>query len=333
MIKIDCDIFHFESCDHINILGARQGLIFDSGSRKTFLFRSLQSQQNLGRMQSNGKVRLVDSPYTLSGIRFTSKDCVIIDELNFAPREIDALLMAVRKANAYLIVIGRILIKQLEYSVDAIYTFSYDSGKFYVERYFSNVSQQPFHADTAVCEDSTSVAAVYSQALEQEVIPACGRSNFFRYVKQKEIALVIADKPKFGPDLLNLIYRARTSGCRLRYLLLFLPACFEEIVCEVSSAMVSETKVSEEYDFFDEEQYYEYLAEKKAGWDKENVTKAVAGIVNSFHLESSAILRDLRIFYQGGTVGQDMRCYVCDIAAVDISQLQPVICNVGNDII
>lgn len=322
MIRIDCDIFHFESSDHINVLGCEHGLIFDSGTRKTFLFRSLQSRQNMGRLQSNGRVRLVDSPYTLSGIRLTAEDCVIIDELNFAPREIDGLLAAVREANAYLIVIGRILIKQLEYSVDAIYTFSYASGRFHVEPYFSNTSRQSYCADAVVCEDSTSVAAVYSQNLEQEVIPACGRSNFYRFIRRNEVAFIIADKPKFGPDLLNLIYRIGASGCRLRYLLLFLPACFEEIVCEVSVDVASGSDIADKSDFFDEEQYYEFLA-AEAGWDKKNVTKAVAGIADLFRRNDSAILKDMRRFYEGSTVSAAERCYVCDINAVDISRLHP----------
>lgn len=318
MIKIECGIFNFESHDHINVLGCEQGLVFDSATHKTFLFRSLQSQQNLGHLSANCTVRLVDSPYTLSGINFTSEDCVIIDELNFAPREIDALLASIKKAQAYLIVIGRILIQQLEYSVDAIYAFTYDAGKFHVNKYFSNVSQQSYIAKTVVCEDSTSIAAVYSQALEQEVIPACGRSHFYKFIKQSEIAFVIADKPKFGPDLLNLIYRAKVSGSKLQYLVMFLPACFEEVVCEAAADTRQDVSEPDKADFFDEEQYYECLAEKKAGWDKGNVTKSVAALMNVLNLKNSAILEDMQLFYHGCMVKNDMRCYVCDISDVDI---------------
>lgn len=321
MIKIECEIFNFESHDHVNVLGCEQGLVFDSATRKTFLFRSLQSQQNLGHLRANCTVRLVDSPYTLSGISFTSEDCVIIDELNFAPREIDALLASIKRAHAYLIVIGRILINQLEYSVDAIYAFAYDSGKFHVNRYFSNVPQQSCLAEAIICEDSTSIAAVYSQALEQEVIPACGRSNFYKFIKQNEIAFVIADKPKFGQDLLNLIYRAKVSGSKLQYLIMFLPACFEEVVCEVAADTIQDVSKQDKTDFFDEEQYYEYLAEKKAGWDKRNVTKSVVAIMNMLNLKNSAILEDMQLFYHGCKVKDDTRCYVCNISDVDIFRL------------
>lgn len=317
MIRIASDAFDFECGEHVIILGNMDGLIFDSGTYKSFLFATLVHAQNSNRLKSNCRVRLVDSPYTLADVALNSADCVIIDELNFAPNEVNLLLDTVRRANAYLIVIGRIFIKQLEYSVDAIFTFRYSENKFTVRQYFLNSHSQPFHADIAACEDSTSVAGVYSRALGDEVVPVRGRSHFFKFVKKYGTAFLIADKPKFGQDLLDIIYRAKAGDSGIRHLVLFLPDCFEEIVCEVAGAV----SLEEEIDYFDREQYYERLAETITQWNKSNVTKSVADICDMFDMGSSEILKDLERYYHQMEVLDDSRCYVIDLDEVNIPSL------------
>ena len=71
-------------------------------------------------------------------------------------------------------------------------------------RYFQNTDQVELMPDIVACEDSTSIAAIYSGMLDTEVHPAFGRSNFFRIIKENQIAFIIADKPKFGSDLLKM---------------------------------------------------------------------------------------------------------------------------------
>lgn len=323
MISIACNILTFTCGDHIMVFGCENGLIYDSATRKSFLFTLLKNEQNLGKLESNCRVRLIDSPYTLAGIRLSAEDCIIIDELNFAPREVNSLLDEVRSANAYLIVIGRILIKQLEYSVDAIYTFHYADGRFTMKPYFQNSESQPFQAGIAACEDSTSVAAVYSRKLEDEVIPVRGRSNFYKFIKNQRVAFIIADKPKFGSDLLNLIYKVKTSGCKIKYLVMFLPDCFEEVVCEIANGTDALEDMPGQDQFFDREQYYEYLASAITKWDKNNVTSSVAFLMDHYDMDASEILEDMRLFYNHMQVSDRSRCYVVDLNAIDIAVIQP----------
>ena len=88
MAEIKCDILDCAFVEHINIIGSYDGLIYDSGTCKSFLFESLRDQQIQHKLKSNCNIRFVDSPYTLSGLQLNQSDCIVIDEANFAPEEI-----------------------------------------------------------------------------------------------------------------------------------------------------------------------------------------------------------------------------------------------------
>lgn len=118
---------------------------FQSGTHKTHLFKLLEDQQRLGRLHSNKKVHFVETleSFNTLNVLLTSDDCLIADELNFSASGLDLLFQKVRDANAYLIAIGRIYIKQFEYSVDAIYQIERDGNRFVLKR--------AFHHDTSRC--------------------------------------------------------------------------------------------------------------------------------------------------------------------------------------
>lgn len=312
MISIDCDVLHVCFDDHVNVIGSKDGLIFDSGTRKSFLFEMLKEQQVLKKLKSNCSIRFADSPYVLAGISLKGNDCIVIDEANFAPKEFDQLFQQVREANAYLIVIGRMYIKQLEYSVDAIYQFSYENGIFEIERAFHNVNSHKENIKLITCEDSTAVASVYTEVLEQDVIPARGRSNFFKYIKSKDTVFVVADKPKFGAELLNLIYRCKTFTSAVNKILLFLPSCFEEIVCELYGLTTGETSA------FDLEEYFEDLASKECGWDKDNTALSVKKVRVSADFCDSYILHELKDFYEGKELDSSLRCYNVNLDDIEV---------------
>lgn len=126
MIKFEVmgNIYTFTK--HVNVIGGTDGMGFNSGTCKTYFYRRLVEEQLLGRIVTSNKIFLAQSPYAWSGIQLSSNYCVIIDEANFAPRELINLFEAVRKANAYLVVIGRMHVKQLVYSVDSIFKLNDD---------------------------------------------------------------------------------------------------------------------------------------------------------------------------------------------------------------
>ena len=58
------------------------------------------------------------------------------------PSELSDLLLEVRRANAWLVVIGRLFIKQLEYGIDSILTFHMDESNHVIfNEYFQNVER------------------------------------------------------------------------------------------------------------------------------------------------------------------------------------------------
>lgn len=324
MIRIKCDAFEFSSENHINILGAEDGLIYDSGTHKSHLMAILGEYQTEGALESNCVIHLADSPFIMANLDFHSNDCIIIDEWNYAPGQINDLLQRVRAANAYLIFIGRMNVRQLEYSVDAIYTFEYVDGRFPVKKYFGNTARSEWKSETVVCEDSAPVAALYAEILDYDSIQvANGRSNFFKYIKDFGVAFLIADKPKFGQDLLSLVYQLKSNHYPVRYLLLFLPDCFEEVLYEAAenAGMIKNDLNREVY--FDNEVYYEKAVDALEQWDKRKVARSIAELRMVLKFDQTEIMQDMKLFFENDVVCDPSRCYICDLEHVHISELKP----------
>ncbi|MDD7332930.1 MAG: hypothetical protein PUG70_00885 [Lachnospiraceae bacterium] len=328
MIRIKCEVLDFSFEDHISIIGNSDGLLFDSGTYKSFLYQSLYDQQKLNKLESNCNVHFIDSPYVLSGIELKSSDCIVIDEANFAPEGLNELMQSVRKGNAYLIAIGRIYVKQFEYSVDSIYTFEMKNGMFAMHKYFENAIVQKNICDVVVCEDSSVVAALYSKVINDDVVSANGRSNFYRNIKQSNNAFLIADKPKFGQELLYLIYRIKNSNSCVKKLLLFLPSCFEEIICEVARLTSFDYECSNSFDL---EMYYEKIACEKLGWDKRKVAKSFFLLETKYDFLSSKILKDLQLFYSNMPVQEEKYYYEIAIDDVNLFDLNKFMDGVNNN--
>lgn len=320
MIEIKCDLCELQLDSHITLLGNQNGLSFDSSTYKTYLFNLLHTQQRAKKLYSNKILRFVDDPYVLHGLQFTENDCIIIDEFNYAPSELNDLLLQIRAANAWLIVIGRLFIKQLEYSVDSIISFEIDdSNHITFSKYFKSSTQSDFKSDIVTCEDSTSIAAVYSNTLQIEVKPAFGRSNFYRIIKNSEVAFLIADKSKFGADLLNLLYCIKNNAARTKYILLFCPECFEQIVCEVANVDISNINNGETC-YFDSEEFFEDAAESLAEWSKSNVTLSVTSIGAIYGFSNSKILENMLKFYNNDIVDKADMCYEINIGAISFTE-------------
>ena len=135
MIEISCDFMYFRSEAHVIVWNGKDNLAFDSGTGKTFLFRELLGLDSQHRLYSNKHLIMSDDVRVLSTMSYTSDDCVIIDEANLKPHHLYDLFCKIRDANAYIIVMGRLLIAQLEYAVNSIYEFELD-----VDREFSIIN-------------------------------------------------------------------------------------------------------------------------------------------------------------------------------------------------
>lgn len=320
MIEIKCDICTLQLKNHVTLLGSEDGVVFDSATHKTHLFKLLQQQQTSKRLVCTKNVRFVSDPYVLHDLTLSSSDCIIIDEFNYAPSEFSDLLLEVRRANAWLVVIGRLFIKQLEYSVDSILVFHMDeSNHVTFNEYFQNAERLDLAPDIVACEDSTMVAAIYSTVLETNVEPASSRSSFFKTINENELPFIIADKSKFGADLLNLIYLIKNKNNNIKFLILFCSACFEEILCEVTGLDVGSVENALEHTF-DSEKFYETAANALPMWSKQNVTKSLIALQReyTFSRTTSSVLNDLFLFYNNECVLNPSRCYVINIDNITI---------------
>lgn len=126
MIKIDTPELHYVFQHHVNIVGGNSDDFLDSGQHKTHVYSLLYNANVIGNLESNKKLVFIDNVQNVEFLTLDSETCVVIDEANFKPNHIDLLLIKVRDVNAYLIVFGRLLIKQLECSVDGLYVINDD---------------------------------------------------------------------------------------------------------------------------------------------------------------------------------------------------------------
>lgn len=293
-------IIDVEFLNHVNVIGGDVLGIENSGILKTYLFKSLMEAYENYSLVTDKNLHFFDSIRSLHGLTFTSNDCIIIDEFNYAPSELNYLLSIVRDTKCYLVVIGRLFVKQLEYSVDAVYSVSYEekTNFFKLEHVFKPSCRGTTDLVGIATEDSRSIANVYSDALDSDVVPVYGRSNFFnayKIFKDTDI-LLIADKAKFGPELCRLILRLRdkfkdSSG----NIYMYLPDCFEEICVK----LVNSNIVINEDLYFDAEEMYEKILIYQCGvhWVKNNVKKCLADFSLKYDFTKSSILQDLYNVY------------------------------------
>lgn len=129
-IEISGDIINFKSEFHINIIESPVNKLGDSCTYKTFLFSSLSSAYENRQLESNCELFFDTTMRGVSSHLLTNNCCLILDEANYEPKELDKLLQLVRQTGCYLIIIGRLFIKQLEYSVDAMWQVEYNGEKF-----------------------------------------------------------------------------------------------------------------------------------------------------------------------------------------------------------
>lgn len=171
-------------------------------------------------------------------------------------------------------------------------------------------------ADSGLCFDSAPIATLYSAVLDTDVVPAFGRSRFYSVIKNERTALIIADKPKFDPDLLSLLYRLQNSS--VETLLLFCPECFEEILCEVCHVDITKYDMR---DFFDAELFFEKAADSLPDWNKKKLARSVEQLLRQqFHFEDSGIMQDIKKFYDDEIVVHDTYCYEIQLSELNYTR-------------
>lgn len=288
--NVDLTFYH-----HVNIVAGSKGLGLDSGENKSYLFSVLEEYQNNGLLETNVELVLLSSVESAKNIKITPDTCILIDEANFAPKHLEWLFNEIKASNAYLIVLGRLNVKSLEYSTDAIYKLNFIEGQFTISQFFQNKCVEKC-IDNYYTEDSTSVAAIYTNFLEEEVQPVSGKNRFFKFIKNDREVLIIADKPKFGSVLITLLYQCLSGGSKLEKIHAFFIESFEQVVCSVVfedyANILNEAKNS-----FDSETFLEtFLAENLDEWNKKKLVSSLKEISKKYNFNESCVLKDLKEF-------------------------------------
>lgn len=311
MIKIWCDLFSFESEEHVILWSGKDNLALNSGTHKSHLFAIMEAKLLDKQMFASKNLILLNDVTNAHNLKFSDEDCLILDEANYSPSKLDIIFRKIRDANAYMIVIGRLFIKQLEYSVGAIYEFEYNAQHIEFRAVFSQTHKGCSRHDLIVCEDSTQVASVYAETLREDVRPVYGRSNFYSNIKRSGEPLLIADYPKFGADLVKLLYKIFSDAVRTRMndITLFCPDCFEKIVCEVAALNNVELPNLNTEDYFDAEYYYEALAENIPLWNKSKVAASVIDMQKVWDFSKAKTLQELYSFVYKGDEDISTHCY------------------------
>ncbi len=227
MIKISSDVLEYEFQHHINVIGGYKSTGEKSGVYKTALYAVLEAANINSRLKSNIPLVFLDNTTVLPQIHVTNEVCYIIDELNFSPNNFNDFFGKLKKVNGFAIVIGRMKIKQINYSVDAIYVLDNTIPPFKLSKAFVNINKHAYiDNDIYITEDSKSIAEYYTEKTGYSFCAASGKDRIYKYLKHKKSPFVIADNPKFGNILLDIIERRDN----LETLDLFLPACFEEFM-------------------------------------------------------------------------------------------------------
>lgn len=317
MIEIKGTGIDFRFDHHVNLIGGADFL--DSGNGKTRLYEHMLKLFNNGLLYANKTLVFMPTIESAKIISLDSSICLILDEVTFSPEQLNELFMIIKNSDSNVIVVSRLFVKQFECSVDAIYRLSCNSqGNFILDRYFKNGLGNK-RTDVIVCEDATSIAFVYTDALQENVIPANGKDLIYKHIKRSKNPLVIADKPKFGISLLNLVYKC--AGSTTETIQCFLPSCFEEIVLEIEFPEQYGNVMQQAYVAFDAENAIEdYLNDKSDVWDKEHTAQSVKDLVNTYDLSKSSVLGELAELYQGKAKLSD-RMYCIDVAQSDIKDV------------
>lgn len=227
MIKISSNVLKYEFEHHINVIGGYKSTGEKSGVYKTALYTMLEDANANGQLVSNMPLVFLDNVTILSQIQVVNTVCYLIDELNFSPNNFNDFFSRLVKVNGFAIVIGRMKIKQINYSVDAIYTLDSPVPPFKLSKAFVTISRPgSIDNDFYITEDSQAVANYYSEKTCYRFCAASGKDRIHKYLKDKKHPFIIADNAKFGNVLLDIVERREN----LETLDLFLPLCFEEFL-------------------------------------------------------------------------------------------------------
>lgn len=297
MIELNSSLFQFRFQHHLNIIGSER--FFDSGNGKTRLYLLLQSLLRDRDLKSNKNIIFIDSIESIRAMSFTENDCIIIDEFNYAPQYLDDLYQRLHSSNSNAILIGRLLVKQLMYSIDSIYSLEFVDNIPVLSKCFINSAGHEI-STKIFTEDNIDVAKTYETVLGLPVTSCCGKDRFLKYIRNVKHPVIIADKPKIGPVILELIERSRHA--QFEHLSCFLLQSFEEILTELEftenfNSIATHAKLS-----FDAENYFEeYLEENSLLWDKDNVQESIEQFVSTYDFNSSSIVKLLTQFINGDT--------------------------------
>lgn len=289
MVCIKCPCLNHMFNRHVNVIGGRGDVGFNSGSDKTKLFCELSGYHANKLLECNKKIYFLSNLEIIEQLSLSPEICLVVDEANTSAQNLELLFEKVYQSEAYLILIGRLFVKQAEYSVDAIFSIE-GKNPYLLKPLFVELPKKYYEEpDTIITEDSVSVAAFYSGIFEREINSANGKNRIFRMIRDNTVAFIIADNAKFGPVLLDILERA--GDCKLKQLYLFTPESFEEVLLSGNDAVIDEFVESGIVpDVFDLEKFCEErIAQKCKMYNKKKMYAFMDCVMHPFMCERCRI--------------------------------------------
>lgn len=228
-----------------------------SGTGKSTLYRMVASYSREGKASGihasttgNVPLRVLEGSFWKDEIRKISDSVVLIDEDSSFINSREFARLVLKSSNYYLL-ITRLYLPNIPYSIHEIYQVTGSKNKKFVPVYEGNkdiyvephIPPLPFHPDLVITEDRKSGYQFFKNVCSGNniaCISAGGKSNVISVVRKhldQNIA-VIADGAAFGPEIEDLAEIQQESD---HMIAIFLPESFEWLILKSGIIMKSDS--------------------------------------------------------------------------------------------
>ncbi len=243
----------------------------DSATGKTTLIDMIYSYQlegeNSGVVVNSDKKCIVLTSYNWQvNLQQIHDSIIFIDEGGDFVSSVE-FAKAIQNTDNYYVIVSRMSLAALPYSVNEIYGIKNKSGNRYqgTKRLYSefyplndNELYKISKPDCVIVEDSNAGYEFFSEVFRRYNIPciaASGKSNVFSTIEKEksEIILVIADGASFGPEL-EKVLALRVN----KKIILYLPESFEWIILKSGLIGDSTNILDEPYEHIESQKYFSW---------------------------------------------------------------------------
>lgn len=326
MLEFKSSIFCFSFKHHVNVIGGYHDNGSDSGTYKTVFFKRLIDEYTNKHLICNKTLLFISNITDLNAISFSSDLCIICDEMNLSPKFLEDIYKKILESNGYLITIGRLLPKGVQFDIDAVYCLDSFNEPFTLNQVFQygNLSNNP---DVYVTEDDDIAAGLFSIMLSVHVQAAAGNGNVPRLCKRKQYPFIIVDSHKFGCILLQMLNYCK----KLKNVNIFAPACLEELLVDSTDNDTCALVV----DTVNNEKYFEQLLKKVCKkFNKKSFVTAIHCLMFNkscdtccFDLSKSSLIKALIAYNNGEEIDE---CYKHYFFSIDVNSVQDLL-RAGDD--